>query len=316
MSDLSVIICTHNPSLEQLRRTLDALAGQTLPRREWELLLIDNASAERVERSVDIAWHPRARAVREDDLGLTAARLRGIEEASGDLLVFVDDDNVLAPGFLQEARRIAAAFPFLGAFGSGHLEPEFEVAAPPELLSRVQLLAIRSVDSIRWSNNPRDHETIPWGAGLCVRRRVAERYREIVSAHDVSATLDRKGEQLFAGGDDLFSWVASALGEGFGIFPELRVTHLIRADRLNQPYFLTLIHDHAFSQGILQFVMAGSRPRRIDAFRCAHLALHAVRNGWFALRCQWAESVGAHRADLFITDRHLLPSELSDRIRS
>ena len=316
MSDISVIVCTHNPRLDQLRRTVGSLAAQTLSRREWELLLVDNASDERVETSADLSWHPRARYVREDELGLTAARMRGVKEASGALLVFVDDDNVLAPNFLAEALRILAAFPYLGAFGAGRLEPEFEVAPPPEILPRVRLLAIRSVESARWSNNPADHGIIPWGAGLCVRRRVAESYRDVVSTHDVSATLDRKGRHLFAGGDDLFSWVASARGEGFGIFPQLRVTHLIGADRLTQSYFLRLIHDHAFSQGILQFGMAGTRPRRIDAFRCAHLAIHGLRNGWFALRCQWAESLGEHRAARFIAERAMMPSELSERIRS
>jgi hypothetical protein len=169
---------------------------------------------------------------------------------------------------------------------------------------------------VRWSNNPGDHGTIPWGAGLCVRRRVAESYREIVSTHEVCTILDRRGRQLFAGGDDLFSWMAAALGEGFGIFPQLYVTHLIGADRLNRRYFVRLIHDHAYSQGILQFVMAGTRPRRINAFRCVHLALHGLRNGWFALRCQWAESLGQHRAARFIAERRIMPSELGERIRS
>ena len=44
MATLSVIICTHNPRLDYLRRTFDALKLQTLDRDQWELLLIDNAS--------------------------------------------------------------------------------------------------------------------------------------------------------------------------------------------------------------------------------------------------------------------------------
>jgi glycosyltransferase involved in cell wall biosynthesis len=81
--------------------------------------------------AVDISWHSRGRYMREDELGQTAARLRGIQEASGELLVFVDD-NVLVPDYLIRAAAISARRPDLGVFGAGILEPEFEVQPPVE----------------------------------------------------------------------------------------------------------------------------------------------------------------------------------------
>src|SRR5881628_1215246 len=101
--DISVIVCTHNPRTEYLRRVLDGLAGQTLPKDRWELLLVDNASARNVADTIDLSWHARAIHVREDTLGLTAARLRGIAETHGALCVFVDDDSVLSPDYLAAA---------------------------------------------------------------------------------------------------------------------------------------------------------------------------------------------------------------------
>src|SRR5690348_12350374 len=101
--NLSVIICTHNHRLEYLSRTLEALRVQTLPMAEWELLLIDNASRSAVAASVNLTWHPNARHIREEVLGLTPARLRGIQEARGKLVVFVDDDNLLDPDYLTNA---------------------------------------------------------------------------------------------------------------------------------------------------------------------------------------------------------------------
>ena len=95
MPAIAVIICTHNPRPDYLTRVLDALKAQTLPKEEWELLLVDNASTERLAETWELSWHPRARQIREDELGLTPARLRGIRESGGDCLVFVDDDNVL-----------------------------------------------------------------------------------------------------------------------------------------------------------------------------------------------------------------------------
>jgi glycosyltransferase involved in cell wall biosynthesis len=105
---LCVIICTHNPRLNHLQRTLDSLKSQTLDKEYWELLLIDNASRVPLSTAWDISWHPTARHIREDDLGLTPARLRGIMESRSALLVFVDDDNVLATDFLEQTIAIAA----------------------------------------------------------------------------------------------------------------------------------------------------------------------------------------------------------------
>lgn len=129
MPSVSVIICAHNPKPDYLQRALEALKAQTLPRSEWELLLIDNASKEPLASAWDLSWHPRGRHVREDQLGLTAARLCGIKDSTGELLVFVDDDNVLNPDYLSNALEISLSKTCVGAFG-GNVVGEFE-AAPP-----------------------------------------------------------------------------------------------------------------------------------------------------------------------------------------
>src|SRR6516165_2680410 len=100
-ASVSVILCTHNPRPDYLDRVLASLRGQTLPAEQWEFLLVDNASRQPLEEIWDISWHSRGRHIREVKLGLTHARLRGIEESSGELLIFVDDDNLLAKDFLQ-----------------------------------------------------------------------------------------------------------------------------------------------------------------------------------------------------------------------
>src|SRR4051812_12592949 len=101
--EISVITCTHNPRREYLAKVVEALKAQTLALDRWEYLLIDNASAAERKPTVELSWHPHARLAHEPKLGLTAARLLGIAEARGSLLVFVDDDNVLPPDFLETA---------------------------------------------------------------------------------------------------------------------------------------------------------------------------------------------------------------------
>src|SRR5713101_1105470 len=247
MADISVIVCTHNPRRDYLHRVLDALNGQTLPKDNWELLVVDNAGNQRLADTWDLSWHARARHVREDNLGLTRARLCGITAACGEVLIFVDDDNVLASDFLEKASALYGQYPYLGAFGAGNVEPEFEVQPSSEIRALGHMLALRSVSSARWSNNATDWGTIPWGPGLCVNRRVANLYRQSIGSLDFSIPLDRTGDALFSGGDDMFSSIAVSVGYGFGIFPQFRVTHLITSDRLNRRHLLRLINDHAYS---------------------------------------------------------------------
>jgi glycosyltransferase involved in cell wall biosynthesis len=163
-TSVSVILCTHNPRPDYLSRVLASLRGQILPAKQWELLLIDNASDRPLAKTVDISWHSRGRHIREDELGLTVARLRGIQESSSELLVFVDDDNLLAPDFLVQATAISARRPDLGAFGAGILKPEFEVQPPVKLRPRLGMLALRRERSALWSYNTTDTRCRPWGS--------------------------------------------------------------------------------------------------------------------------------------------------------
>jgi glycosyltransferase involved in cell wall biosynthesis len=308
MPDLSVIICTHNPRVGYLRRTLESLAAQTLPKEQWEFLIVDNASQPPLGERWNIAWHPHGRHVREDRLGLTFARLCGINSSTGQLLVFADDDTLLVPDYLENVIAIAARHPQLAVFGAGNVEPEFEIQPPSELKDLLFLLALRSAPATRWSNNPQDSSSLPFGAGLCVHRKTAVQFATLVEKFKTNMVLGRKGGELFSHEDDLFSWAASETGQGFGIFSELRITHLIPAGRLNRDYFLRLIYYSTFSHWILHYLLAGNQPRKSGFFRVVHTGLHALRNGLFSARCQWARTKGEDRAARFILENQLSPA--------
>jgi glycosyltransferase involved in cell wall biosynthesis len=304
---ISVAICTHNPRRDYLERALHALSIQTLPKRSWELLIVDNASRDVVARGYDLSWHPNARHLREETLGLTSARFRAIAAACGDLIVFVDDDNVLARDYLEEAVRLAEAFPHLGVFGSGCLEAQFEIPPPPALRPHLSLLGIRTISAPLWSYHAADHAMTPWGAGLVATRIVASRYQQFTERLNITLLLGRRGRALYSGEDELFSSLAIRLGLGFGIFPQLQITHLIGRHRLNRPYMRQMAYDHAVSSRVRQYVVTGVVPRRLDWFDCAHVLLHGLRRGSHSMRCRWAELSGEDRAARLIADWQLQP---------
>jgi hypothetical protein len=265
---VSVILCTHNPRPAYLQRCLDGLRQQTLPRDRWELVVVDNCSDQPVAYHPHVSWHPFARLLREETLGLTSARLRGIREAKGDLLVFVDDDNVLDADFLETALRIAEERPFLGAW-SGQCRPEFD-RVPPQWTRRYWgSLCIREFNNDVWSNLPRLAHTMPAGAGLCVRRAVAGRYVQLHDNGKRSIVLDRAGDSLLSGGDNDLAACACDIGLGVGLFTALKLTHIIPPQRLSEDYLCRLIEGIEYSSCILDAERGLAVPTRGLAGRIA-----------------------------------------------
>lgn len=237
---------------------MEALRSQTVPHADWELLLIDNASDEPLSSQVDLSWHPGGRHIREDELGLTHARLRGIAEAKGDLLIFVDDDNVLQRDYLEAASRILASHPYLGAFG-GSIEAEFEIEPDPRVHSLLHSLAVRPVTEAKWANF--GIESVPYGAGLCVRAKVAQTYAANTRGSEIRRSLGRRGGSLMGGEDLDLAMTAYDSGMGVGLFGELVLTHLIDKRRLSPQYLRRVCVGGNYSSHLVTYLHTGIAPR-------------------------------------------------------
>jgi hypothetical protein len=258
---IGVVICTHNARRDYFARCLAALRAQTLQFEHWDLLVVDNLSDRPVASAIDLSWHQNARVVQEPTLGLTLARLRGIRESRADLLVFVDDDNVLAPDYLQRAGAIADDHPYLGAW-SGQCLPEFDVPPPAWTRRYWGTLCIREFDRDVWSNLPLLPETMPCGAGLCVRRQVARHYLGLYDRGTRSVILDRVGSSLVSGGDNDLAACACDLNLGVGLFCLLKLVHLMPPQRFTEDYLCRLVEGIEYSGAILTAERGGSPPAR------------------------------------------------------
>jgi glycosyltransferase involved in cell wall biosynthesis len=260
MIKLTVVVCSHNPRADHLARTLESLRSQTLPKNEWELLLIDNASHSPLAGTWELSWHPNGRHILEPELGLAAARVRGMKESVADLLVFADDDNVLDPSYLVRALEICNKWPILGAWGSGAIIPEFELEPADDLKSLMPYLALRKTAKACWSNVYLCPEATPRGAGLCVSAAVAKAYCRMNDKSAISIS-GRRGSSLFGGEDNEIAYLACDLGFGMGVFPELRLTHLIPKERVSRKYLLKLVEATEASAVLLGYKWKGILPR-------------------------------------------------------
>lgn len=115
MTPATIQFCTYNRAT-LLDRVLDACFEQTVEPHEYEVIVVDDGSADATPEVLDRA---RTRAgcrfeiVRQPNRGLAAARNAGIERARGERIIFIDDDVLPLPNFVEEhlraQRRDAAA---------------------------------------------------------------------------------------------------------------------------------------------------------------------------------------------------------------
>ena len=236
---LSVILPTHAPHVGRLGRALEGLKLQSLSYDRWELVVVDNRSPDPVRP--DLGWHPHTRVVREDRLGLTHARLAGGASTRGDVLVFVDDDNVLSSNYLAAALELFANHPRLGAAG-GKSVPEWETPPSGWVHEFAGTLALRDLGNEARVCGPSETgypTCAPIGAGMAVRRSAWNAYTHSL-AGDRTSPSDRTGQNLSSGGDNDIVLHVLRAGWQVGYFPQLSLTHLIPETRIIRGYLARL----------------------------------------------------------------------------
>jgi len=104
----AVIIVTYQRA-EALQRTLAAVVSQSVGRAAMELCVVDNGGTEPAKASwqdeVDVWIDAGA------NLGCAGGRNRGVEHTRAPVLVFIDDDGIPAPDFIERLGDVLDAHP-------------------------------------------------------------------------------------------------------------------------------------------------------------------------------------------------------------
>jgi GT2 family glycosyltransferase len=156
---ISVVLVTMN-RVSMLERCLEGVQCQTF--RDYEIIVIDNASTDGTGAVVQKRF-PDVRYVRlARNVGVPAGRNRGVLEAKGDLLVFLDDDAVFdSPDALE---RIAACISDVDVPGLVALK----IVSPGDKMEEYK--SIPRADKKRIAH---DYECSYFcGAGFAVRREL------------------------------------------------------------------------------------------------------------------------------------------------
>ena len=96
--EISIIIPAYNAA-DTIFACVRALQTQTIPRGRYEIIVVDDGSADdTAQRAADAG----ARVIRQENAGAAAARNRGAQAAQGEILLFTDSDCIPAPDWVAQ----------------------------------------------------------------------------------------------------------------------------------------------------------------------------------------------------------------------
>lgn len=117
MPKVTIVIPMFNASAT-IQRALDSVFAQT--ERDFEVLVVDDASSDGCAALVDACADPRVRLIRQSHAFCSAARNRGVREARADLVSFLDADDEYRPAFLETVLRLRDRWPAAGAYACAY----------------------------------------------------------------------------------------------------------------------------------------------------------------------------------------------------
>ncbi len=95
---ISVVLPTRD-RCALLPRAIASVKAQTYPR--WELLVVDDGSADGTRDLLSAENDPRVRCLHAHGGGVCAARNVALQNARGDVIAYLDDDNIMHPQWLK-----------------------------------------------------------------------------------------------------------------------------------------------------------------------------------------------------------------------
>jgi glycosyltransferase involved in cell wall biosynthesis len=283
--DFTVAIPTLNGA-DRVPLVLDKLRSQITPAQlNWEMLVVDNNSSDgtaQVVQEYQSSWGGSVplRYCFESQQGLAFARQRAIDEAQGEFVGFLDDDNLPTSDWVAKAYEFGIAHPQAGVYGS-QIKANFLGEPPADINQIKNFLAIRN-----YSDTPQRYQPetlrLPAGAGLVVRRQ---------------AWLDHVPRQFICvarSGDDYeISLHLHKAGWEIWHNPAMILYHHIPAHRLEPTYLLPLARLYGETTCDLRMLLVNPGQRPLVLARHLLGSLRRFLHHWHRHRGQLQDDLGA-----------------------
>lgn len=227
---LTVGICTWN-RCELLRQTLEQMTRLAIPPDiEWELLVVNNNCTDATEEVISaFADRLPIRSMFEPQPGQSHARNAAVREASGEYILWTDDDVLVDPAWMAGYCEAFRQWPHASIFG-GRIDPWFEGTPPRWLEAAFPCVAgAYATRDLGPDPIPLGHDSYPFGANMAFRA-------EILRRHPFDASLGLRPGSTLRGEEMVLVRRLLAEGEEGRWVPEARVRHFIPKDRQTVRY--------------------------------------------------------------------------------
>ncbi|HEY4408225.1 MAG TPA: glycosyltransferase [Xanthobacteraceae bacterium] len=260
MGKISVVICSRNRA-RLLENTLESLCRAAPPQRlTWEVVVILNDCT---DHSAVVVGQLRDRlplvCQAEPRPGLSNARNKGIDVASGDVFIWIDDDVRVTPGWLRGYEEAFMRWPETSLFG-GAILPEFEGNPPAWLLRSWHLcdsaFAARRVPHadapiVLTDNYP------PYGANFALRACMQRQFR-----YDIALGA-RPGNWMMSG-EETEVMQAALAGGATGRWVRAAIVHHIMPPERQSLAYVQTYYEGAGRQSGLRSRRRGPPPSRAE----------------------------------------------------
>jgi glucosyl-dolichyl phosphate glucuronosyltransferase len=248
--EFTVIICTYRRAAN-LPICLEHLARQQgVASRDWEVLVVDNNSPDETPEVVArlaTELPIKVRYTREPEQGLNHARNHGIRTSGSTYFSYVDDDILVADGWLAALFKAFERNDADAVGGRIHLDPA--VKLPKWIRPEADMLGFLGYQDFGDKPFAMDgHTRYPFGGNMAFHRRVVDRIGYF------NPKLGRKGEgrkraELFKGAEtDYFHRLAAAGNACIVYEPDAVVYHRVMPFQLRKEYFRTIHFNAGFQR--------------------------------------------------------------------
>ena len=291
MKNISVIICCYN-SATRLLLVLEYLSRQeTAEDFNWEIIVvdnncIDNTAAIALEHWRKYGLRSNLSVVKETKSGLCYAREAGVKAALYDIIIFCDDDNLLAPNYLNYAHELvtntaAKGYKIWGGKINAYFDKETEV---PEWFENEKSNYV--VGKQAEQTGDISARGFLWGAGMVILK---EAFTYIINKKFPILLKDRTGDILSSGGDSEICLRILIAGYKLYYDENLVLQHYVTKNKLTPSYNASLIKGFIDANTILNkykiFIYYVSDKNFLNKqfYRAVYFLKHALNK--YGIRC-------------------------------
>lgn len=226
----SIIVCTYNREA-YIYQALEHVAKNRFPYEDYEILLINNNSTDGTHSECKRFQqdYPQApyRYIVESEQGLSNARNRGIAEAAGQWLIFIDDDAFMHDDYLAKLAQYLQQYPETKSFG-GRIDPLYESGQEPAWMNPWMYSIISAIDM--------GPEVKPFSKNYPIGANMGFHKDCLKKVGHFNPKLGRSKKNLIGGEEkELFGKIKAASMPVY-YFPEVIVQHVIPENRTDDNY--------------------------------------------------------------------------------